>query len=65
VLALTGRRRPGAVAAGVLLAAGSLLTRFAVFRAGFESAADPVATIEPQRSRGRGSATGAGMDAER
>jgi len=46
-----GRRRPAAVAAGALLAAGSLLTRFAVFRAGFESAADPAATIGPQRRR--------------
>ncbi len=46
-----GRRRPGAVAAGALLCAGSLLTRFSVFRAGFESAADPAATIDPQRLR--------------
>jgi hypothetical protein len=46
-----GRRRPAAVAAGALLAAGRLLTRFAVFRAGFESAADPMATIGPQRER--------------
>ena len=29
----------------------SLLTRFAVYRAGFESAADPSATIGPQRAR--------------
>jgi hypothetical protein len=46
-----GRRRPGAVAAGALLCAGSILTRFSVFRAGFESAADPAATIGPQRLR--------------
>ena len=46
-----GRRRAAASAAGALLAAGSLLTRFAVFRAGFESAADPAATIGPQRRR--------------
>jgi uncharacterized metal-binding protein len=46
-----GRRRGVAVEAGALLAAGSLLTRFSVFRAGFESAADPVATIGPQRER--------------
>ena len=52
VLALAaGRRRPAAVAAGALLCAGSLLTRFSVFRAGFESAADPAATIDPQRRR--------------
>ena len=45
------RRRSVAVPAGALLAAGSLLTRFSVFRAGFESAADPAATIDPQRER--------------
>lgn len=56
VLALAGRRRAAAVPAGALLAAGSLLTRLAVFRAGFESAADPFATVGPQRERvdGRG-----------
>ena len=48
---VAGRRRPVAVAAGALLCAGSLLTRHSVFRAGFESAADPAATIGPQRSR--------------
>ncbi len=48
---VAGRRRPAAVAAGALLCAGSLLTRFSVFRAGFESAADPAATIGPQRLR--------------
>ena len=46
-----GRRRAVAVVAGSLLCAGSLLTRFSVFRAGFESAADPVATLGPQRRR--------------
>ena len=52
VLALAGsRRRPVAVAAGVLLCAGSLLSRFSVVRAGFESAADPAATVGPQRRR--------------
>lgn len=45
-----GRRRRAAVTAGILCA-GSLLTRFSVFRAGFESAADPAATIGPQRYR--------------
>jgi hypothetical protein len=48
---VAGRRRAGAVAAGALLAGGSVLTRFSVFRAGFESAADPEATIGPQRDR--------------
>jgi hypothetical protein len=53
VLALVAarRRRSLAVAAGGLLAAGSLLTRFSVYRAGFESAEDPAATIGPQRAR--------------
>lgn len=49
--ATAGRRRVAAVAAGALLCAGSLLTRFSVFRAGFESAADPAATVGPQRLR--------------
>lgn len=53
VAALARRRRPAAVAAGALLCAGSLLTRFSVFRAGFESAADPAATVGPQRRRAR------------
>jgi formate-dependent nitrite reductase membrane component NrfD len=51
VALVAGRRRPAAVAAGALLCAGSLLTRFSVFRAGFESAADPAATVGPQRRR--------------
>jgi hypothetical protein len=53
VLAVTGarRRRSLAVAAGALLATGSMLTRFSVYRAGFESADDPSATIGPQRRR--------------
>ena len=46
-----GRSRSTAAGAGALLCAGSLLTRFSVFRAGFESAADPVATIGRQRRR--------------
>ena len=46
-----GRRRITASVAGGLLCAGSLFTRFSVFRAGFESAADPSATIRPQRTR--------------
>ena len=47
------RRRLAAVGAGVALCAGSLLARLAVFRAGFESAADPGATVRPQRLRRR------------
>ncbi|WP_233517600.1 NrfD/PsrC family molybdoenzyme membrane anchor subunit [Geodermatophilus marinus] len=48
---LAGRRRAGAVAAGALLAAGSLLTRFGVYEAGMASARDPKYTVVPQRER--------------
>jgi hypothetical protein len=46
-----GRRRPAAVAGGALLLAGALCKRWAVFRAGFQSAADPKYTVGPQRRR--------------
>jgi formate-dependent nitrite reductase membrane component NrfD len=50
--ALVGRRsRAGAVASGLMLAAGSLATRFAVFEAGRASAQDPEHVIAPQRER--------------
>jgi Polysulphide reductase, NrfD len=45
-----GRSRAAAVAAGALLSAGALATRWAVFKAGFRSAADPRQVIGPQRS---------------
>jgi hypothetical protein len=51
VLALTGRRRVGAVAGGALLLAGGAFQRWAVFRAGFASARDPKYTVVPQRAR--------------
>ena len=51
LLALGGRRRPGAVAAGMLLLGGSICGRWAVFKAGFESARDPKYTVIPQRER--------------
>jgi hypothetical protein len=51
VLALTGRRRSGAVAGGALLLAGGAFQRWAVFRAGFASARDPKYTVVPQRAR--------------
>ncbi len=54
LMALAGRRRSGAVAAGALLLAGSLCQRFAVFHAGKISAADPHYTSIPQRERLRG-----------
>ena len=48
---VAGRRRLGAIAAGTLLAAGSLLTRFGVYEAGMASAKDPKFTVVPQRER--------------
>ena len=51
LMALAGRRRAGAVAAGALLCAGSLLERFAVYHAGKASARDPRYTSLPQRER--------------
>jgi polysulfide reductase-like protein len=49
-LGLAGRRRPVALAALVLLA-GSAFERLAVFKAGFQSAADPRYVVGPQRER--------------
>jgi hypothetical protein len=51
VLAISGRRRAGAVAGGALLLAGGACQRWAVFRAGFASARDPKYTVVPQRAR--------------
>ena len=48
---LRGRQRSGAVGAGALLLAGSLAERFAIFRAGLDSARDPRYTVVPQRQR--------------
>jgi formate-dependent nitrite reductase membrane component NrfD len=45
------RSRPAAVAAGAALLAASALTRFAIFHAGLNSAADPRYTVIPQRQR--------------
>jgi hypothetical protein len=52
LMALRGARAgaPARAAAGLLLA-GSFLERWAVFRAGFASAADPSHTVGPQRER--------------
>jgi hypothetical protein len=49
--ALAGRTRLGAITSGMLLAAGSLLTRFGVFDAGMASAGDPEYSVIPQRER--------------
>jgi hypothetical protein len=51
LMLLAGRTRTGAAAAGMLLAAGSWCTRFAVYHAGKTSAADPRYTSIPQRER--------------
>ena len=51
LMAVAGRRRVGAVAAGALLLAGSWCKRFAVYHAGKTSAADPTYTTLPQRTR--------------
>jgi hypothetical protein len=46
-----GRRRALTAAGSTLVLAGSVCTRWAVYRAGFQSARDPVATLGPQRAR--------------
>jgi formate-dependent nitrite reductase membrane component NrfD len=46
-----GCSRARAVAGSGALLAGSLCTRFAVYHAGFQSARDPRATVQPQRAR--------------
>lgn len=48
---VAGRWRPAALAAGLALNAGSVLTRFGVFEAGIASAKDPKYTVVPQRRR--------------
>jgi hypothetical protein len=48
---LGGRSRLGAAVSGVALVAASALTRFGIFEAGVQSAADPRSTVEPQRQR--------------
>jgi hypothetical protein len=45
------RSRPAALAGAGLVMLGSLAFRWSVFRAGFQSAADPWATVRPQRRR--------------
>ena len=55
-MAVIGRRRVGAILAGSLVAAGAACERFAVYHAGKQSAADPLATSIPQRSRKANSA---------
>jgi Polysulphide reductase, NrfD len=51
LLGLGGRRRATAAAGGVLLLLSSVCHRFAVYRAGIASAADPRYTVTQQRER--------------
>jgi hypothetical protein len=49
--ALGRHSRPAAIAGGALLTTGAVLTRWSIFKAGSQSAADPAATVGPQRAR--------------
>jgi Polysulphide reductase, NrfD len=52
VLGGPGRRSRGAaIAGGSLIMAGAMCARWSVFKAGFQSAADPKYTVGPQRAR--------------
>jgi hypothetical protein len=52
LVALAGRKsRAAAVAGGALVLAGAALERWAIYRAGFQSARDPKYTVMPQRER--------------
>jgi len=58
--------RAAAIAAGALLSAGALSARWSVFRAGFQSAADPKYVVGPQREAiDRGQRSGAARRASR
>jgi formate-dependent nitrite reductase membrane component NrfD len=51
-IGLAGRRTRSAAAAGsAMVLAGAVLERWAIFKAGFQSARDPHYTIDPQRAR--------------
>ena len=58
LLASAGRRRAPAMAGSALILTGSLCQRWAVYRAGFASAADPKYVVGPQRARRDASVTG-------
>jgi formate-dependent nitrite reductase membrane component NrfD len=51
-----GKSRRAAAVGGALVCAGELCLRWAVFKAGFQSARDPKYTVKPQRERLRSSA---------
>jgi hypothetical protein len=47
-------RRAGAAAGAALMLAAAMATRWSVYKAGFQSAADPKYVVEPQKARARG-----------
>ncbi|MGH7692178.1 MAG: NrfD/PsrC family molybdoenzyme membrane anchor subunit, partial [Candidatus Dormibacteria bacterium] len=49
ILALAGRSRKAAILGGALTLAGSAMLRQCVYRAGFQSAADPGYLVDSQR----------------
>jgi hypothetical protein len=51
VMTARGRGRTGALAGGAMIVGGSIFTRWAIFKAGVESAKDPKYTVAPQRAR--------------
>ena len=51
VFAEVRRSRRAGIAGSALMLAGSMLGRWMVFKAGFQSAAEPQYTVEPQRER--------------
>jgi formate-dependent nitrite reductase membrane component NrfD len=51
VTAARGRRRIGAIAGGAMILGGSVFERWAIFKAGVQSAKDPKYTVGPQRKR--------------
>jgi formate-dependent nitrite reductase membrane component NrfD len=58
LLALRGRKsRTAAVLGGALVCAGEVCVRWAVYKAGFQSAQDPKYVVEPQRRRAESGGT--------
>lgn len=51
VTVVRGRGRSGAVAGGAMTLAGAICERWAIFKAGVQSAGDPKYTVDPQRKR--------------
>jgi hypothetical protein len=58
IIAARGRAsRRAAVTGGALVNVGALLARWSVYKAGFQSAANPAHVIDPQRRRIRSGAS--------